>query len=82
MRVFLLSIIICSFIPFIKAQEIEIIQRISQLQPILFIDADSKKVVRVKFPLGFKLNNKANKVVSLISATYYGYGDYYDNSRK
>ena len=78
--VFLLNI--CFFAPFVKTQEIEIIQRISKLQPILFIDADSKKVVRVKFPLGIKLNNKANKVVSLISATYYGYGDYYDNSRK
>lgn len=82
MRIFLLSIIICSFTTFVKAQEIEIIQRISKQQPILFIDADSKKVVRVKFPLSFNLNNNANKVVSLISATYYGYGDYYDNSRK
>ena len=75
-------IIICFFAPFVKTQEIEIIQRISKLQPILFIDADSKKVLRVKFPLGITLNNKANKVVSLISATYYGYGDYYNNSRK
>ena len=79
---YLLLIIICSFAPFVKAQEIEIIQRISKQQPILFIDADNKKVVRVKFPLGIKLNNKADKTVSLISATYYGYGDYYDNSRK
>lgn len=79
---YLLLIIICFFAPFVKTQEIEIIQRISKLQPILFIDADSKKVLRVKFPLGITLNNKANKVVSLISATYYGYGDYYNNSRK
>lgn len=56
--------------------------KISKQQPILFIDADNKKVVHVKFPLCIKLNNKANEVVSLISATYYGYGDYYDNSRK
>lgn len=82
MRVFLLLIIICSFTPFVKAQEVEIIQRISKQQPIIFIDADNKKVVRVRFPLSFKLNNNANKVDSLISATYYGYGDYYDNSRK
>ena len=82
MRVFLLLIIICSFTLFVKAQEVEIVQRISKQQPILFIDADNKKVVRVKFPLCIKLNNKANEVVSLISATYYGYGDYYDNSRK
>lgn len=74
MRIFLLSIIIYSFTTFVKAQEIEIIQRISKQQPILFIDTDSKKVVRVRFPLSFKLNNNANKVVSLISATYYVYG--------
>ena len=60
MRVFLLLFIICSFAPFVKAQEVEIIQRISKQQPILFIDADNKKVVRVKFPLCIKLNNKAN----------------------
>lgn len=74
MRVFLLLIIICSFTLFVKAQEVEIVQRISKQQPILFIDADNKKVVRVRFPLSFKLNNNANKVVSLISATYYLWG--------
>ena len=51
MRVFLLLIIICSFTLFVKAQEVEIIQKISKQQPILFIDADNKKVVHVKFPL-------------------------------